>query len=130
MFLVHLNTHSRYYTWPRISSRRAGYSQMMTTNLLLCNDTPDFLILHTSPHFGSLHPIGIKAAAILLTPLSVARRLNCAAAFRVSCISTLIPNELIYFLVSGEMGYIDGPSPKMSMSVPPSTFYPFTSHPS
>lgn len=61
-------------------------------------------------------PIGIKAAAMLLTPLSVASRLNWAAAFLVSCISTLIPRELIYFLVSGEIGYVEAPRPRIRRS--------------
>ena len=41
------------------------------------------------------YPMGINAAAISVTPRSVARRLNCAAAFRVSCTSTRIPRELM-----------------------------------
>jgi len=61
-------------------------------------------------------PIGIKAAAMLLTPLSVASRLNWAAAFLVSCISTFIPRELIYFLVSGVMGYVEAPKPRIRRS--------------
>lgn len=47
----------------------------------------------------SLHPIGTNAAATLCVPLSVASKLNCAAAFLVSCISTLIPRLLMYCLV-------------------------------
>lgn len=56
------------------------------------------------------------AAATLLTPLSVANKLNCAAAFLVSCISTLIPRELIHLLVCGEMGYVLAPKPRMRRS--------------
>ncbi len=54
---------------------------------------------------------------MLLTPLSVASRLNCAAAFLVSCISTLIPKELMYFLVCGEIGYVEAPKPSMRRSI-------------
>lgn len=67
-------------------------------------------------YYFPLNPIGSKAAAILLTPLSVASKLNCAAAFLVSCISTLMPNELRYFLVSGDMGYVEAPNPSINMS--------------
>ena len=65
---------------------------------------------------GSFHPIGTNAAATASTPLSVASKLNCAAAFLVSCTSTRIPKELINLLVSGEMGIIRGPSPNISRS--------------
>lgn len=61
--------------------------------------------------------MGINAQATLPTPRSVASRLNCAAAFRVSCTSTRMPSELMYCLVSGAMGYIEGPRPSMSRSI-------------
>ncbi len=64
----------------------------------------------------SRNPMGIKAAATLPTPLSVANRLNWAAAFRVSWISTLIPRLLIYCLVFGLIGRISFPSPRISRS--------------
>lgn len=67
-------------------------------------------------HLGSLHPIGIRAQATLPTPLSVANRLNCAAAFLVSCTSTLIPMSLMYLLISGAIGYIRGPNPRINKS--------------
>ncbi len=70
----------------------------------------------TVSHRGSLHPMGINAHATLPTPRSVASRLNCAAAFRVSCTSTRMPSELIYCLVSGAIGYIEGPRPSISRS--------------
>lgn len=63
--------------------------------------------------------MGINAAATLPTPLSVANRLNCAAAFLVSCTSTLIPNPLIYRLVSGAIRRIDAPSPRINKSTTP-----------
>ena len=50
-------------------------------------------------HFPSCQPIGIMAAATCCTPRSVARRLNCAAALRVSDTSSLMPRSLICFLV-------------------------------
>ena len=74
--------------------------------------------------FGSLHPIGTIAAATSCTPLSVARRLNCAAAFLVSCTSTLMPRELIYRLVCGEMGSIFGPRPRIKRSKFPTNISP------
>lgn len=61
--------------------------------------------------------MGINAAAIVDTPLSVARRLNCAAAFLVFCTSTRIPSPLILRLVASESGYIEAPSPRISKSV-------------
>ena len=67
-------------------------------------------------HLGSLHPIGTNAHATLSTPLSVASRLNCAAAFLVSCVSSLIPISPIYLLVSGATGYIPGPNPSINKS--------------
>ena len=72
---------------------------------------------HIIRHLGSLHPIGIIAAAIVSTPLSVARRLNCEAAFLVSCTSTRIPIALIIRRVSGERGYMVGPRPRIRRSM-------------
>ena len=39
---------------------------------------------HHSPQAPSFHPIGTNAAATCCSPLSVANKLNCAAAFLVS----------------------------------------------
>lgn len=64
----------------------------------------------------SLQPIGMSAAATLPMPLSVASRLNCAAAFLVSCSSTRIPRLLMYFLVLGASGTMEVPTPRMSKS--------------
>ncbi len=58
----------------------------------------------------------MRAAATFATPLSVARRLNWAAAFLVSWTSTRIPSELICLRVSGEMGCTEGPSPRIRRS--------------
>ena len=76
-------------------------------------------VIHKSAmqfHLGSFQPRGISAAATSPTPRSVARRLNCEAAFLVSCISTRMPKELIYLLVSGDRGRIEGPRPRTSRS--------------
>lgn len=64
----------------------------------------------------SFHPTGIRAAATSSTPLSVANKLNCAAAFLVSSTSTLIPRPLICFLVSGLSGAMRGPTPSINRS--------------
>ncbi len=67
----------------------------------------------------SLHPIGISAAATSSTPLSVASRLYCAAAFRVSSTSTLMPRFPIARLVAGLSGRISGPNPNINKSTTP-----------
>ncbi|TFB05816.1 hypothetical protein CCMA1212_001544 [Trichoderma ghanense] len=53
--------------------------------------------------------MGINAAATSDTPRSVASRLNCAAAFLVSSISTLIPSRETCSLVRGLSGKFLGP---------------------
>ena len=68
-------------------------------------------------HYRPFHPLGIIAAAISDTPLSVASILNCAAALRVSTISIRIPSALMCFLVSGESGYIAAPIPIINRSI-------------
>ena len=55
--------------------------------------------------------MGTRAAATCSTPLSVASRLYCAAAFLVSCTSILIPRSLMCSRVAGEIGMVDGPVP-------------------
>lgn len=77
--------------------------------------------LETTPA-PSFHPNGTKAAATLPTPLSVASKLNCAAAFLVSCISTWIPSKLIALLVAGLSGIIFGPTPRIKRSIMTSAF--------
>ena len=67
-------------------------------------------------HRPSRHPIGTRAAATCCTPLSVASKLNCAAAFLVSWTSILIPRSLICRLVSGLRGKIVRPVPKIRRS--------------
>jgi hypothetical protein len=64
----------------------------------------------------SRQPIGISAAATCCTPRSVASRLNCAAAFLVSWISSRMPRLLRYFLIAGAMGVTRGPVPMISKS--------------
>lgn len=64
----------------------------------------------------SRQPIGTSAAATCCTPLSVASRLNCDAALRVSCTSSRIPKSFICFLVAGETGAIMRPVPRMRRS--------------
>jgi hypothetical protein len=64
----------------------------------------------------SFHPIGTNAAATCCKPLSVANKLNCAAAFRVSWISTRTPSSVKSFLVAGLRGRIPGPVPRISKS--------------
>ena len=66
--------------------------------------------------FCPFHAIGINAAAIAEIPLSVANKLNCAAAFLVSCMSTRIPISLIRRLVAGEIGKVEAPSPRINRS--------------
>jgi len=68
-------------------------------------------------YFISLHPIGTNAAATCPAPRSVANRLNCAAAFRVSCTSSLSPSPFKYCLTLGASGMIVGPVPMMRISV-------------
>jgi len=80
----------------------------------LSND-PMKSYIHPAP-FPSTHPIGINAAATSLTPRSVARRLNCAAALCVSSTSTRMPKLLICRLVSGLSGRISRPKPSISKS--------------
>lgn len=80
------------------------------------NRTSNIHSTSRSYHLGSLHPIGIRAHATLPTPLSVANKLNCAAAFLVSCTSTLIPISLTHLLVSGATGHMPGPSPSINRS--------------
>lgn len=67
--------------------------------------------------FPSTHPMGINAAATSPTPLSIASRLNCDAAFRVSKISTRSPSSPMRCRVSGLRGRIVGPVPMTSRSV-------------
>lgn len=64
----------------------------------------------------SLHPKGIKAAATSETPRSVASKLNCAAAFLVSNISTLMPSSEMHLLVCGLNGRLFLPTPSMRRS--------------
>ena len=66
----------------------------------------------------SFQPTGIITAATSSVPLSVASRLNCDAAFRVSSTSTLIPRALMAFLVSGLSGAMRGPTPNINKSMP------------
>ena len=65
---------------------------------------------------SSFHPIGISAAATSSTPRSVARRLNCDAAFLVSSTSTRMPSAVMHRLASGLSGRISGPRPRMRRS--------------
>jgi hypothetical protein len=67
-------------------------------------------------HLLSLHPIGTSAAATCPTPRSVASRLNCAAAFLVSCISSRMPRSLRYLRTLGAIGYTLGPVPMINKS--------------
>jgi len=67
-------------------------------------------------HLPSLHPTGTNAAATLPTPLSVASKLNIAAAFPVSPTSTLTPIPPSTALVSGATGTIAPPTPKINRS--------------
>lgn len=71
--------------------------------------------MYSSAH-RALHPIGIIAAATSDTPRSVASKLNCADAFRVSWTSTRMPRELICFFVWGDNGMMPDPMPRMRMS--------------
>lgn len=59
----------------------------------------------------------MSAAATCPTPLSVASRLNCAAAFLVSWTSNRIPWSLRYLRTAGARGTVLGPVPMMSRSV-------------
>lgn len=88
----------------RVSAIVASYSCVISGASPLPAPTPSF------------QPIGTKAAATSSTPLSVASRLNCAAAFLVSNTSTRMPIALIAFLNSGLIGRISGPSPSMNKS--------------
>lgn len=67
-------------------------------------------------NYRALHPRGIIAAATSVTPRSVASRLNCAEALRVSWISTLIPSELMCLFVWGDNGIMVDPNPNTKMS--------------
>lgn len=69
-----------------------------------------------SYNYCALHPTGIIAAATSVTPRSVASKLNCAEALRVSCTSTLIPSELMCRFVCGDNGTILDPSPIIKIS--------------
>ena len=60
--------------------------------------------------------MGIKAAAMSLIPRSVASKLNCDAAFRVSRTSILMPRLLMYFLSWGLIGRMLGPRPNINIS--------------
>lgn len=72
--------------------------------------------VHYSAPTPSFQPIGIIAAATSFTPLSVANKLNCAAAFLVSNTSTRMPSAAICRLVSGLRGMIEGPVPMIRRS--------------
>lgn len=89
---------------------------MSLNHVTVMNSTSTIPATTCLRHLGSLHPIGTKAHATLPTPLSVASRLNCAAAFLVSCTSTLIPIPLMHLLVSGAIGYMPGPNPNINRS--------------
>lgn len=85
----------------------------------VCQDMPSSAILSflSHPHhLPSLHPTGTSAAATCPTPLSVARRLNCADAFRVSCISNRRPRSFRYLRTAGARGRTCGPVPIMRRS--------------
>lgn len=64
----------------------------------------------------SFQPMGIRAAATCWTPRSVAKRLNCEAALRVSATSRRMPRSLMCFRVSGETGMMFGPVPRIRRS--------------
>jgi len=64
-----------------------------------------------------VHPTGINAVETSRTPRSAVSRLNCAAAFLVSCTSILIPSRFICLLVSGESGYTEAPRPRIKRSI-------------
>ncbi|KAK6429255.1 hypothetical protein LTR95_014597 [Oleoguttula sp. CCFEE 5521] len=68
------------------------------------------------PHFPIPQPTGTIAPATFCTPLSVANKLNCAAAFLVSCTSTLIPISAILCRVFTLNGTIPLPVPNTSKS--------------
>jgi hypothetical protein len=76
------------------------------------------------PHLLSVHPIGTNAAATCPTPRSVASKLNCAAAFRVSCISSRMPRSLRYLRTWGAIGYTLGPVPMINKSAFVSLYTP------
>lgn len=73
--------------------------------------------IHGKAPTPSCQPIGIRTAAISVTPLSVASRLNCAAAFLVSSTSTRMPSLATACLVDGLSGAMLFPVPIINMSV-------------
>ena len=71
---------------------------------------------YASTPIPSRQPMGISAAATSPTPLSVASRLNCAAAFLVSSTSTLMPRSAMRCLVCGLSGKLFLPTPMTKRS--------------